>query len=416
MTINAVVGDLIREEEISELDFFINNFPKLSSLYIPVGIIGEGTFSTVYKAIDVEHYKKDNSAWIHSNRQDPDDLDRILNLISKRKRRSNTHQVYNLILQYLQNHYSNDIERIKKEPPQMIAIKRINPTSGPKRIAEELSFLATCNGSSHVVPIISAHRHEDQILIVFPFFNAIDFRDLLPKITILDIKNYMKLLLKALAHVHTNGIIHRDIKPSNFMFNPPNGAILVDFGLAQFADDASFNPNKRYKIPPHSSAKLKAMMEKLPDGLLQNDSRAPMRASRAGTRGFRAPEVLFKQANQTASIDIWSSGVIMLTMLARRYPFFQSSDDQDAIVELACIFGQKEMADIAKLYNRIWKCSVSSVPEERIEWPLLIDKLGGMKEIPLEAYDLLDRLLCLDSKKRITANEALDHVFLSTIN
>ena len=46
------------------------------------------------------------------------------------------------------------------------------------------------------------------------------------------------------------------------------------------------------------------------------------RPERAGTPGFRAPEVLLMSVQQTTAIDIWSAGVTMLTLMSRRYPVF----------------------------------------------------------------------------------------------
>lgn len=139
-----------------------------------------------------------------------------------------------------------------------------------------------------------------------------------------------------------------------------------------------------------------------------------MKASRAGTRGFRAPEVLFKCPNQTTALDIWSAGVILLTLLTRRYPFFQSSDDFDAIVEIANIFGNEEMSNISKIYNRKWQCNVPSVPAKHVTWPLLCQNLnpGFAPEIPPECYDLLKECLNLNGEKRITARSALKHEFI----
>lgn len=39
---------------------------------------------------------------------------------------------------------------------------------------------------------------------------------------------------------------------------------------------------------------------------------------RGGTRGFRAPEVLLRCTKQTVAIDIWSAGVILLSILSAR--------------------------------------------------------------------------------------------------
>lgn len=161
-------------------------------------------------------------------------------------------------------------------------------------------------------------------------------------------------------------------------------------------------------------ALLKEKLAKLPPGVVVNDNRPAMKASRAGTRGFRAPEVLFKHAQQTCSIDVWSAGVILLTLLTRRYPFFQSSDDQDAIVEIACLFGNEEMAEAAKRYHRQWTCDVPTVPASRIGWKELVKGMNpeGFKVLPEEAFDLLDQCLRLDVDQRVTARQALEHPFI----
>jgi len=44
-----------------------------------------------------------------------------------------------------------------------------------------------------------------------------------------------------------------------------------------------------------------------------------MAGQREGTRGFRAPEVLLRQRVQGPPIDVWAAGVIVLTLLSRRY-------------------------------------------------------------------------------------------------
>ena len=161
---------------------------------------------------------------------------------------------------------------------------------------------------------------------------------------------------------------------------------------------------------------MNQLVLQLGPGYFNNDPRAGMKASRAGTRGFRAPEVLFKSSHQTTALDIWSAGVILLTLLTRRYPFFQSSDDLDAIVEIANIFGNEQMTRAAKLYGRKWRCVVPSVPEKHVGWAELCEKLNlpgfNGEKIPKECLDLLGECLNLDSGQRITARAALKHSFI----
>ncbi|XP_049273218.1 cell division cycle 7-related protein kinase isoform X2 [Rhipicephalus sanguineus] len=62
-------------------------------------------------------------------------------------------------------------------------------------------------------------------------------------------------------------------------------------------------------------------------------------APRAGTPGFRAPEVLLKYRNQTTAVDMWSAGVIFLSLLSGRYPFFRAQDDLTALAEIITVIG-----------------------------------------------------------------------------
>lgn len=160
--------------------------------------------------------------------------------------------------------------------------------------------------------------------------------------------------------------------------------------------------------------KEKELVELKP-GYFINDKRPPFKASRAGTRGFRAPEVLFKCAHQTPLIDMWSVGVIFLTILIGHYPLFNSSDDFDAIVEIACIFGHEYMRDAASFYGREWMCNIPSIPETRVPFSRLIEHFNPtlFKTLPPDAFDLLNRLLALKSSERIMATDALCHPFLN---
>jgi cell division control protein 7 len=146
----------------------------------------------------------------------------------------------------------------------------------------------------------------------------------------------------------------------------------------------------------------------------KHDQRPSRRANRAGTRGFRAPEVLFKCTAQTTKIDIWSAGVILLTLLARRFPFFNSADDVDAMIEIASIFGKKRMQSAAATHGSVFETNIETIGEKGFTFDKIIlwascrerenDELRAGES---QAIQLLNRLLELDPHKRLTAKEAL---------
>ena len=157
-----------------------------------------------------------------------------------------------------------------------------------------------------------------------------------------------------------------------------------------------------------------------PTGYPKDDQRPSRRANRAGTRGFRAPEVLLKCTAQTTKIDIWSAGVILLTILAQRFPFFHSGDDVDAMIEIATIFGKQRMKACAYLHGAVWDCNIPTIGEkgfplgEIVQWSL--DRPGEhMDSKTKETVKFLEQCLQLDPSRRISAKAALASDFLRSV-
>ena len=77
-------------------------------------------------------------------------------------------------------------------------------------------------------------------------------------------------------------------------------------------------------------------------------TRSHQNAPRAGTPGFRAPEVLLKCPYQTTAVDVWSAGVVFLCLLSGRYPFFRATDDLSALAQIIALMGTAECTRAAK--------------------------------------------------------------------
>lgn len=99
----------------------------------------------------------------------------------------------------------------------------------------------------------------------------------------------------------------------------------------------------------------------------------------AGTPGYLSPEVLRKEP-YGKPVDMWACGVILYILLVGYPPFWD--EDQH------------------RLYAQI-KAGAYDYPSP--EWDTVTQ----------EAKDLINRLLTIDSKKRISATEALKHAWIS---
>ena len=91
----------------------------------------------------------------------------------------------------------------------------------------------------------------------------------------------------------------------------------------------------------------------LADSLLPTPCRGHQVAPRAGTPGFRAPEVLLKYPLQTTSVDVWAAGMILLCLLSGRYPFFKAHDDMSAMAQIVGLFGSAKCTEAAKSLGEI---------------------------------------------------------------
>ncbi len=366
-----------------------------------------GTFSTVYKAEDLQydHFDNDWDLDKENEKWTPPPIKRFRDATS-----SGTMSMTSLQTQQ------------RRRKPKYVAIKKIYVTSSPSRILNELELLHDLRSCPSVCPLITAFRHTDQVVAILPYFRHADFREYFRKMTATDMAIYMRALFTALSAVHAHGIIHRDIKPTNFLYDPATQrGVLVDFGLAE-REGVDSKPCVCHDDPTARKNRLRAAFNASSaphNGYPKSDTRPSRRANRAGTRGFRAPEVLFKCTEQTTKIDVWSVGVVLLTILSRRFPFFNSADDVEAMVEIATIFGTKRMRAAGQLHGCMFETSIPTIGQTGFSLEKIImwstcrsdtdEPLSGEEKLALE---FLNRCLELDPARRISADEALEHSFL----
>ncbi|TVY81823.1 Cell cycle serine/threonine-protein kinase hsk1 [Lachnellula suecica] len=408
---DEAVDPALQEEMLKFQDTFGAGITERFRL---IGRIGEGTFSTVYKAEDLlyDHYDND---WDLEEKENPKWASPPM-----KKRRTGLQRTISDVSQYSQ----------QRRKPRYVAIKKIYVTSSPLRILNEIELLSKLQGCDSVCPLITAFRHTDQVVAVLPYFKHTDFREYFRKMTVKDMQIYFRSLFTALKATHEQGILHRDIKPTNFLYDPAKKrGVLVDFGLAE-KEGTDYKPclcQGGSQRDPERRRRLQnsvAVAMGPSSGYPKNDSRPSRRANRAGTRGFRAPEVLFKCTAQSTKIDIWSAGVMLLTILSKRFPFFNSADDVEAMIEIATIFGVKKMKQCAYLHGAMFETTIPTIGdkgfnlEKIILWSTCRNDGGkGGSEIPLTdeekmAVRFLERCFELDPNKRISAAEALEHDFL----
>uniref|UniRef100_A0A672JBT6 mitogen-activated protein kinase n=1 Tax=Salarias fasciatus TaxID=181472 RepID=A0A672JBT6_SALFA len=160
-------------------------------------------------------------------------------------------------------------------------------------------------------------------------------------------------ILRGLKYIHSADIIHRDLKPSNLAVNEDCELKILDFGLARHTDDEM--------------------------------------TGYVATRWYRAPEIMLNWMHYNMTVDIWSVGCIMAELLTGK-TLFPGSDHINQLQQIMRLTGTPP----STLINRM--------PSHEVR---------PTHAYFLQAVDLLEKMLVLDTDKRITAAEALAHPYFS---
>uniref|UniRef100_A0A674NMF3 mitogen-activated protein kinase n=1 Tax=Takifugu rubripes TaxID=31033 RepID=A0A674NMF3_TAKRU len=160
-------------------------------------------------------------------------------------------------------------------------------------------------------------------------------------------------ILRGLKYIHSADIIHRDLKPSNLAVNEDCELKILDFGLARHTDDEM--------------------------------------TGYVATRWYRAPEIMLNWMHYNMTVDIWSVGCIMAELLTGR-TLFPGTDHIDQLNRIMLLVGN---------------------PGPELMTKMSSDSVSVTNHPAPFSVDLLEKMLVLDTDKRITASKALAHPYFS---
>ncbi|KAJ8258929.1 hypothetical protein COCON_G00179410 [Conger conger] len=178
------------------------------------------------------------------------------------------------------------------------------------------------------------------------------------------IQDLMRQLLCGLTFLHSNCIVHRDLKPENILVTSRGQVKLADFGLARiYSCHMALTPV-------------------------------------VVTLWYRAPEVLL-QSSYATPVDIWSTGCIFAEMF-RRKPVFCGESEVDQLGKIFEVIGLPAEED--------WPTDVTL--SRRNFSPVNHRPITDfVPEISPQGADLLLEMLAFDPLRRISALNALDHLY-----
>ncbi|XP_044144094.1 mitogen-activated protein kinase 14 isoform X4 [Bufo gargarizans] len=161
----------------------------------------------------------------------------------------------------------------------------------------------------------------------------------------------------------------KDLKPSNLAVNEDCELKILDFGLARHTDEEM--------------------------------------TGYVATRWYRAPEIMLNWMHYNQTVDIWSVGCIMAELLTGR-TLFPGTDHINQLQQIMRLTGTPPIYLINRMPSheaRNYIQSLPYMPKMNFE-----DVFLGANP---QAVDLLEKMLVLDTDKRITATEALAHPYFA---
>ncbi|KAJ8366687.1 hypothetical protein AAFF_G00345280 [Aldrovandia affinis] len=309
--------------------------------------------------------------------------------------------------------YSEVFEAINITNNEKVVVKILKPVK-KKKIKREIKILENLRGGPNIISLLDIVK--DPVsrtpALVFEHVNNTDFKQLYQTLTDYDIRFYMYEILKALDYCHSMGIMHRDVKPHNVMIDHEHRKLrLIDWGLAEF-----YHPGQEYNV-------------------------------RVASRYFKGPELLVDYQMYDYSLDMWSLGCMLASMIFRKEPFFHGHDNYDQLVRIAKVLGTEDLYDYIDKYNIELEPRFNDIlgrtalrTTRRLEQRLtpvteihLSDLESGSKQthsrkrwerfvhsenqhlVSPEALDFLDKLLRYDHQARLTAREAMEHPYFYPI-
>ena len=288
-----------------------------------------------------------------------------------------------------QGAYGVVFKAIDKKTKEQVALKKLfgafQDEVDSQRTFREVMLLQELNGHDNIIRLLNVIKAENDLdlYLVFDYMEA-DLFNVIRANILQDIhkKFIIYQILKAIKFIHSADIIHRDLKPSNIFINSDCHIKLGDFGLAR---TLGHNPH------------------------IQN-----MVTEYVATRWYRAPEMILAAQKYGKPIDMWSVGCILYELLVGT-PLLPGKSTKEM---MKMMFGVTGFPD-RKEYNEVKnECKIQHIDYD----DLLQEKIKKKKNIlqmvsgythDEVAIDLLLKLLVFNPKKRLTAEEALEHPYVA---
>lgn len=181
-----------------------------------------------------------------------------------------------------------------------------------------------------------------------------------------DVRDLMWQLMKAVNHMHQNGIFHRDIKPEN---------VLVTEKVLKVADFGS----------------CRGMYTKQPF------------TEYISTRWYRAPECLLTNGYYGAEMDVWGVGCVLFEIVAL-FPLFPGTNELDQIEKVHKVLGTPDQSVLNVFRKKGYGVNINFPEKEGTGLDALIPD-----HVDEDCVDLIKQLVTYNPDLRPTSEQVLEH-------
>lgn len=299
----------------------------------------------------------------------------------------NSDEPYELIQKIGRGKYSEVFRSRNRYNGELCVLKILKPVR-LKKIYREITILQNLCGGPNVLrllDVVMVKSEQTPVLVTENIEPADNFRTLMSsnELSNFDMRYYLYEVLRCLNFAHSRGIFHRDIKPQNIIIDHRGRKLrVVDWGLAEY-----YIHGQSYNVC-------------------------------VGTRHYKGPELLVGLRLYDYSLDIWSVGCILAEMLFRSFPFFRGEDNEDQLVRIVEVFGTEDFVKYLQKYDiflprgLLDRCVNIRRPKQ--SWYSFVNARSA-PWCDVNAIDLLDKMLKIDHRERILAEDAMKHPFFDPV-
>ena len=233
----------------------------------------------------------------------------------------------------------------EKVAVKMLYKHKIKEDSDKKRLEKEIKILKILR-HNNIVQLYNVFQTSSTIYLVMEYIKGKELFEIIvhkKRLSELESLRFFQQLISGIEYLGKIRVAHRDLKPENLLIDSKNNLKIADFGLSN---------------------------------MYKNNE---LLSTACGSPCYAAPEMLAGEKYFGLSADIWSSGIILYTMLCGRLPFEDKNNEN--------------------LYKKI--------REGNFTTPDFLSE---------NAKDFLHKILNVDPKKRYTISQIKKHPWFNQLD